>query len=521
MTAKPLLKISGILLATILLAYLLVSCNFDDEPYFPSLVTRPHHTLEPGQTTRPGSEDPDQPAVLSAALPIRAETAEAVRLLFLAKTSNLLELQTGQYIGLQVMIDDLRQFDNGLELELITVPLDEGATADLVRLWQSAGNLPDIIYTRSAISSLGQDLIMPLDSLLHDNPLLTAGHVNGTSLSGLRAGKSVMGIPWMASFPVICINRALAEELKLTVLPDRWTWASFREFVESAQAAIRDAGRSAAPAEIALLSDNPEALGELLTRALFVMDNPAPLLTYLPAAFDSNAGWAAWDGQSFRLDETAFAESLSWLEQTFADSCASLNLNPDQRQIAFSGQNPVETGRVLMWLSDSVSVLNSTAAAANELIIRRMPGFLPSESAGSVAGNDALHLTPRALFISGTSNNPELAAAFAAFIALDADSILMQSRYQAFQGLVPLINDRMAWNVMAAGQGSWRYLFDFQSELPSAVIGGQQMIGRWDAAIESLFSDYGPDLILAEREGIAPSVIEQMMAQSIRILKGE
>ena len=63
-----------------------------------------------------------------------------------------------------------------------------------------------------------------------------------------------------------------------------------------------------------------------------------------------------------------------------------------------------------------------------------------------------LSLSVRPLIVSKNSAQPQLAADFAAFIALDADSLLLQSRYQIFNGLVPLVNDTMVWQTVVGSQ---------------------------------------------------------------------
>ena len=402
------LKTGCLILSVFMLTGMLASCGFDDRPSFPSLETTTSQQTVPGQTTQPGSGIPGDTSVLVAALPLDNETLDAVRLMFLAKKSGLLNLEPGQYIGLQVMIDDLRQFDNGMAVELISVPLSTGATADLVRIWQNSGSTPDIIYTRSVADSIGFDAALNLDPLLYDNPLFSAGHIIMPGLENMRHNGVIYGVPWLASVPVVGINRSLAVSLGLSIPTDDWTWSEWLTFFNSAQSAIMDASTSADPESLNALGEDPEALDELLTRAVFVMDNPASLLTFLPGGFRQPSGWAMWDGQAFHYDDPIFIEAVRWLRDATTGSSTALHLDDAQLQTAFSGQDPVRSGRSLMWLTDSSAAADLMNGSTMDVVFRQLPaGYISDEKINPAA---PVYLSAGSLVVNSKSDHPKLAA---------------------------------------------------------------------------------------------------------------
>ncbi|NLM14564.1 MAG: hypothetical protein GX218_01730, partial [Clostridiaceae bacterium] len=282
-------KVGCFILAVLLLTGLAAGCRLDETPTFPALETTKSVKPDPGGETLPKNPEATESANLKAALPISQAGLDAVRLLFLAKQSGLLNLEPGQTIGLQVQIDDLRQFDDGSTIDLLPVPISTGATVDQIRIWKNADDLPDIIYTLSAADLAGLLPVRNLEQEMYNQPLLSAGHVNMPALASVSLQGSLIGIPWLASTPILVINQQVADKLKLVIPDENWTWDSWLDFFKAAQVALAEAELLASPEILAEFAEDQTALEARLSGALFVMNDPTSILCFLPAAFDAKA----------------------------------------------------------------------------------------------------------------------------------------------------------------------------------------------------------------------------------------
>jgi ABC-type glycerol-3-phosphate transport system substrate-binding protein len=501
---KTVRRLCCFLLACLLAAGLLTACELADATGFPLLetsVTGDSSTTQ-ASVTQPNGTSSDR---LKVALPCGRDTLEAVRLLYLAKKSGLLNQEPGQYIGQQIDLEDLLQFDDKMAIDLVTVSATTGATAEEVSIWRAAGTMPDIVYCLSAASTIGLAKTLDLNNLLYDNQLLSAGHVYSPALENCRAGQVLYGIPYLASTPVIYINQALLTQLGLVIPAKNWTWPDWLAFAAQAQQAIDAAGLGATPAILAGLKDNPEKLNAQLAKSVFVMDNPADLLAWLPASFNKNAGWAMWNGGGLQFGQTAFLDATHWLQGFSGAGNSMLHLDAAQRLTALGALDAVQSGRVLLWPGDSadLGVWRQTGLTVNVCL---MPSGMPpkggenSTNAANLPATGNIPIKVRSLIVSQSCINPALASDFAAFFALDADALLMQSRYQVFEGLLPLVRDAVVWNAIVGPQAQRSQLLSLMDKLPDAYYSGQQLQAGWDKAIKASLGMYGPQILLATRQ---------------------
>jgi hypothetical protein len=175
----------GVVLMLILGGGWLLACKSQGTANFPTLAT----SVPTVTNSQPSGTEQTVPATtrqLTVALPLSQDALKAVRLLFLAKESGLLKQEPGQYIGQQLQIEDLQQFDSDLKIKLESVPLFTGATLMEISVWQASALLPDIIYCQDIAGSLGLDQVLPLDDLLYDNKLLSATHIFASVINGCR-----------------------------------------------------------------------------------------------------------------------------------------------------------------------------------------------------------------------------------------------------------------------------------------------------------------------------------------------
>jgi len=519
---SKMLKIRAVLLSTIVLTVLFMSfgCVFETKTGFPPLTTTAPNGTGPGETTAGTSQTSEPVEQLTLAMPLDNEGLEALRLLFLANKSGLIRQEPGQYIGLQILPDDLRQFDNGMILNLVPVPAATGATAEQIDLWQNSGNLPDIIYSRSAAETVGLAGCLDLSSYLYSNKLLTADRISIPALENCRDGARLYSIPYLASFPVLYINNILLMQLGLDMPARDWTWTDWQTFATEAQLAITQAGLGATPELISELSEDEAALNLQLTQALFVTDDLSSLLEWLPAAFDPTIGWATWDGKRFDFGNQILDDAAQWLASDYQAGHSTLHLSEEQRLLAFGSSDAIRSGRILMWAGDSAD-LDTWRQAGLQVRACMMPlGFAESrDSQSAVQSPDRIPISVRSLIVSSNSRLPGLAADLAAFIALDADALLMQSRYKLFSGLTPLINDNTVQQTLLAGQADWSWLLQFSDRLTTASCSAQQVNRGWNRAIAASLGISGPDLLRAADREERTAIIQNMIMAAQTILQ--
>jgi ABC-type glycerol-3-phosphate transport system substrate-binding protein len=507
----------------------LASCLKPNDISFPTLGTTAASATQPSEPSGNQTSEPNGIRRLTVALPFGDEALEAIRLLFLAKKSGLLNQEPGQYIGQQINPEDLRQFDGPLDITLEAVPLTTGATLIQVSTWQASAMLPDIIYCQDAVTSLGLDQILVLDDLLYANPLLAATHIYAQLLESGRISHKLCCIPYLASTPLIYLNQGLISQLELASPDLDWTWQEWYDFSAAAQQAISKVERAATPEALAALVTDTgepdlEAVAALLKQALFVTDNPAGLLPYLPASLSLSAGYAMWDGSAFQWKAPSFKTAGKKLAEYVKQGFSTLHLDPAQLETTF-GNGGINTerlsGRLLMWTGDS-SELNYWHQQPGLSLAER---FLPISSAweqtgqtdqgASTADNDPdesrLPVTVRSLFISRQCQEPELAAEFAAFVALDADSLLLQNRYQQYEGLFPAIQDKVVWDALVGRQLLGNRLVALRDRMPYVYCSGQQKVPDWQKIMMILQTDIGPRLLLANED----SQFDELLAELI------
>ena len=493
----------------------LSACKFNQEQRFPTLNTTLPIETSDNQGSTETTSDKEQ-KTLTVALPIGDDALKALRLLFLARQSGLLNQEPGQYIGQSIQLSDLQQFEGPLTINLINVSQDTGVTKDQIADWQAAGNMPDIIYCLNAATSPGLSQALDLNDYLFASPLLTAEHIYPSALKSSHAGKILYGIPYLASVPLIYLNQSLLGQYQMLAPSISWTWQNWLEYSSLLQTRISEAGYGATPDILANLAIDPVSLNDQLKKSIYVFDNPASLLQFLPASLNPNLGWATWNDQQFAFQDDSFLDAANWLNQYTQAGMTPLHLDNAQQLAAFSGADAIQSSRVCMWLGNS----SELAAWHQQTRIKISESLVPCSPAEIAAGESAtpdsqlnlrMPLQVRSLIVNKTTDEPELAAEFAAFLALDADSLLIQSRYQLYEGFVPVVKEDVIWEAMVERQLYGRLLQDLQAKMPYAYCSNQQLSPNWNRVLNSAIGFYGKELMTAADASEIDSIMEQLI----------
>ncbi|MEA4890273.1 MAG: extracellular solute-binding protein [Clostridiaceae bacterium] len=506
----------------------LSACNLNWQNEYPILETQSAPSNdggnEPQNTTEAGISGED--VTLSLAVPFGQDAAEALRLLFLARQSGLLTQESGQYIGQQLQIDDLQQFDGPLHFQLEAVSADTGASADQVSVWRAAGTLPDLIYTENAAASIGLDRLLDLNDLLYDQSLLSATHIYPAALDCVRRGQILYGVPYLASVPLVYYNEALLTQYQIPTPGINWTWPEWLSTIQAMQQAVSKASRGATPADLAAVIDQPDIQAALLQQAIFMMESPVDFLPFLPASLSANAGWSMWNGYDFSLADPAFHTAIDWLRQQAAAGYSWLHLSAEQQQTALSNMNARLQNRIVFWVGDSTDLAywhQQTGLSVSESLIPAGPLQVSAEQQPSAGTESILNKrTPiqvRSLVVSKTTRYPRLAARLAAFFALDVDALLLQSRFQLYEGLFPLVQEPAAWTAMVERQPYGHVLAAVQANLPYAYCSGQQVVSVWQSVMQSAIVKQGEIYMTTADEQALPQILQNILSEAQAIMQ--
>jgi ABC-type glycerol-3-phosphate transport system substrate-binding protein len=505
----------------------LAGCRFSRQSSFPTLGSR--QTQQTNGTNGTETEPSDrgtitEPVRLRLAVPFGEATAEALRLLFLARESGLMAVDREQYIGHQVSLDDLRQFDAPLSFEIVQVSAARGITTEQVRAWQASGSLPDLMYCAATAAVPGLSKVLTLDNLLYDHELLSPAFVYTMAVDVMRRGQALYGIPYLASIPLVCHNVAMLDQLQVRTPPQNWSWAQWTQWMADVQRALSDRMLGAAPidlAELADLPEDPEAVQTRLGEAVFIYNDLTDFLPFVAPSLSNLAGWGMWNGYAFELDSPAFHTAAAWLRQQVQSGYAMNHLDSSQRQIVQSGTDSLFSDRVISRIVDSTELSYWYQKEGMRVSLSFLPsGPISDKSSAGAAGDDQVRhpVHIRSLVVSRTAEEPDLTARLAAFIALDPDALLLQSRFEVYEGLFPLVRDAFVWQAMVTNQLYGSQLPSVRAHLAHAYSGGQQMVISWDKIMQDAlkrdagaYMTAGPDVDL-ER------VFDQIMATASQLL---
>lgn len=517
-----------LLVLLLLLSSGLTACQLNQDNVFPDLPTAgtsrltPIPTMTPDASASTGETTGEQPLTLTVAGPWTAESLNNLRLLFLAKHSGALATTEGQLIGDTIRISDLTRYEGPLRVELIPVAMDTGATAESIRVWKAAGNLPDLMYVSQAGDLADSGSLLDLASYLADDDRLSANVTYPSLLTANMSRQRLLAVPYLVSVPLVCFNQSLLNQYSIPSPAAQWTWSDCLDLCASLQAAFKSDGRRLNPADLQSLAANPAALTEKLQQACFPLANPQALLQYWPACLDARIGLASWDGRHLNYDQPAFAAAVQSLQTVVKAGYSPLHLTTAQSAVAWTDSPLQNSGRIALWIDDSANLSawqlqskiafnfvplpdfasDSPAQTGSQAVSQattqptganqgqptdaqtsQTTGQTTTRPAGETVNQRLLArrqpVVLRSLAVSSRTATPELAAEFAAFLALDPDALLLQARLQRFDGFYPSINNQMLWQMMVQGQQNGSQMMDLRSRLAYAYTGGALLQTVW------------------------------------------
>lgn len=456
-----------IALALVSFAVSISACSANSSPFPLIPQTTVDINATTSQSTVSTSTDQYQYPIIKLAAPVSAETAEYLVKLYDAKKSGLLGEGT---TGLNVSLEFLDSVEPSFSVDVYTTS-STGASVDSYDTWDQSGTVPDIILSDS-LSQLAEDKkIIPLNNLIADNQLLLPSNIYINCLTNLVINNEQYGIPYSSSVEVIFVNN---EVLSIAGIPQM----SFETDLETINHI----------SEAVALLNNEDTLPENRVLPFYQVRE---LIPYLPSSFDPDSGYLMFSGEKPDFKNEAFVKSIIFLRDYLSKGYSVDGLSEEEIFESFGTLDPILAKRVAMWVGNSEEISRWANYMPYTLSIVQIPSLVSGEYSPSA-------ITVYPLCISKQSEYPELAADFAAFIALDEDAVLLRLRLEKEEGFIPVIRSSSVWEYAFSELKFGSSLFKLREQIGNAYFSPSVSDHATFVETEALLSQYSDELLDSE-----------------------
>lgn len=311
--------------------------------------------------------------------------------------------------GNHISLDYLSAYESDLRLVAVPLAQVQGVTDEMARAWTAAGNWPDLVLTDHH-SAIQANQLLDLTPYLADDKRLSADKVSPALLSACKTPQGLLYLPWRLSVPVLLFD-PLAVPDAAVKFDQVLSWP---EFVEHCH-------------QLALSTENR-----------LVLANPEILLPVLPFGQDAQTGWTGWDGSRFDFTSRDFTSTVNALRHLVADGATSVDKTISYPEYQAATQALLQDRKVAYRAMDSGQLATLTGSRSAVQVIP-----LPR----TVDVTSPYPVNVKALAVSKSTGQPDLASQVAAFLAADPDALYLQNRLEPQPGFFPIIRDREVWSV--------------------------------------------------------------------------
>jgi ABC-type glycerol-3-phosphate transport system substrate-binding protein len=441
---------------------LLAACTDNASVQFPKLEDEtPVITLPGGASATPTAAA--VPLALSVCVPGTQESLEAVAALFAGFSSGTLakdamDPDTGT-LGATISLDELTRFQSLLTLRIVETPAADTLERALLTLG-AANALPDVYMTDALPALVHQGFTSPLDANEELEILIRQGRCLPTALEACILDGRLHAVPLSASSPILFYNTTLTAE------------AGIDPTLLAAGMQMKDFA-----ALLPLLTDST-----LKQVALF---DAVPLMALLPATKKSRPGWATYSDGSFSFTSSAFTETVSSLRSIVKSQWTLNHLTAEQIVKNYGTTDPRLLGKVAFWIEDSSRIAFWNTQTDVQVGYAALP-YLEVQTL-------PIHL--HALCVAPTAEDPDLAARFAAFLAVDADSLRLQARLGFVPGMVPVVTEPTQWDECTQKSPASALLSSFLARLAGASFEARIGTKGWTDAIDASLGEHALRLL--------------------------
>ena len=124
---------------------------------------------------------------------------------------------------------------------------------------------------------------------------------------------------------------------------------------------------------------------------------------------------------------------------------------------------PLLSRKVGVWVGSSDEIMIFDNYMPNTLNMMQMPGLAEDEYSAPL-------VTLYPLCVSSSCAHPSEAAAFASFLALDEDALLLSSRLSLAEGFLPVVRSPGVWKSAVHAQKYGACLSQYQALLDRAIL---------------------------------------------------
>jgi len=405
--------------------------------------------------------------IIKLAAPVSEETADYLVKLYEAKKSGLL----GEGInGLNVSLEFLDTIEPSFGLDVYTTS-STGASVSSFNTWEQSGSVPDIILADSLSQLAEENKIIPLNDLIAENMLLLPSNIFINLSNNLVIKNAQYGIPYSSSVEVIFVNNEVLSAAGISQM----AFETDLETIENVSEAV------------ALLNDE-DTLPENRVLPFY---QARELIPYLPSSFDPSSGYLMFDGNNVDFKKESFEKSIRFLREYLSKGYSVDGLSEEEIFESFGTLDPILAKRVAMWVGNSEEISRWANYMPYTLSIIQIPSLEPGEYSPSA-------MTVYPLCISEQSQYPELAADFAAFIALDEDAVLLRLRLEKEEGFIPVIRSSAVWEYAFSELKFGNSLAKLREQIDNAYFSPMVSDYATFENTETLLSLYSDKLLNAE-----------------------
>jgi len=339
---------------------------------------------------------------ITVASPYSDTTVRYLAKLYYCKTHDMMGENTGNTISL----DYLDGIDPDFIVHSVLTPV-EGASVDTVIQWNNDNNAPDVFLTSQVTEMKNNDLIIPINDYLADNPLLSSGNVFFSTVEQDIYDGLMYAVPYYSSVVLLVGNTEyIPSSGKLPYRPDI---LQLRTYLE----------------EIAREYD------------CIPLSSGRDLIPYINSAFNDDRSSSFMLYDEYRINkENALAVIGKTLD--YINGLYDKELTADYTA---EGSNPVFSRSAGIWAASSSEITDWD---------RYYPAgiYLASLPSASDSGNVFPMTTLYSFCVNKNTANKDFAADFAAFIALDSDARMLTDRLEYLNGFLPSINSSEVWDTI-------------------------------------------------------------------------
>lgn len=401
------------------------------EDHFPTLPTT-SATEETSASESQGPDFSDLDLEITIASPLSNETCQYLAKLYVAKSQGLLgEGVTGDTVDLAL----LDSIDLPFVLKVYSTA-ETGCNLQTLQQWQKSGSMPDIFLTDSFDQVVSSGMAQSVSRYCSDDPLFSADRIYPQMLSEFFVKGDQYGIPFQTSAVVLFCDMEVLGFADISAV-------NFRQ------------SRNSLDAILSSLKELNEDKMEVLP---FYM--ASDMLMYLPCAMYSNEYLHA-SSEDDRAND-AFTDSVSYITSLIQKEYAYESLNEEQEKELFDGLSPLLSRKVGVWVGSTDELLRYDNYMPYTLSMMQLPGYNEDEYTPPL-------LISYPLCISESCENPDEVSAFASFIALDEDALLLTSRLQPREGFLPSVSQPAVWKSVTDRQKYGIYLSLYRDMMYQAI----------------------------------------------------